>query len=145
MKGYELMRKTPILTLALGAGLIAAALAGCTSASNDATTKSPTPTVTATAPPVNKCVDGAAVLTPTKDKPEITLAEACDTVSVVGTSGKITLGPVKHLVFEGNENTVTVESVEKVDFGGNDNKLTHKGAAPTVNDKGTVGNTVTAG
>jgi hypothetical protein len=138
------MRKTPILTLALGAGLIAA-LAGCTTSSSNDSSKTPSPTVTAAAPVVNKCVDGEAVLTPTKDKPEITLTEACDTVSVVGTSGKITLGAVKHIVFEGNDNTVTVESIEKVDFGGNDNSLTHKGTAPAVNDKGTVGNSVKAG
>lgn len=138
------MKKTPIITLVLGAALVAT-LAGCSSSSNDATSKTPAPTVTAEAPVVNKCVDGNAVVTPTKDKPEITLTGACDTVSVVGTSGKVILGSVKHLVFEGTENSVTVDAVEKVDFGGNDNKVVHKGAAPTVNDKGTTGNTVTAG
>lgn len=141
------MKKTPILTLALGVGLVAA-LAGCTSTDTTAdSTSAPTPTAslpTPADPVVNKCVDGVAVLTPTAKKPKIELAGSCDVVSVVGTKGTITLGAVKHLVFEGSDNQVTVASVEKVDFGGNDNALTHGGAAPTVTTGTTAGNTVTA-
>lgn len=159
------MKKTSFATIALGAGLIAA-LAGCTTSTPSGTpsssstasstaTAGPTTGAGATATPdaklptpkapvVNKCVDGNAVLTPTADKPAITLTEACDTVSVVGVKGQITLGAVKHLVLEGTDNTVTVDSVTKVDFGGNDNTITHGGAAPTVTTGTTVGNTVKA-
>jgi len=143
--------RTTLATLAISAGLVAA-LAGCTAGSTTAgSTKAPTASATTdaklptpAAPVVNKCVNGNAVLTPTEKKPTITLAEACDTVSIVGVKGQITLGAVKHLVFEGEGNTVTVESVTKVDFGGNDNTLTHSGAAPQVATGTTVGNTVTA-
>jgi len=123
------------------------ALVGCTSADDefdgrhdgDGTPRaeaSPEPFVT------GECLDGAAALVVDAEHPEVTFDEACETVSVIGTDGTVTLGAVGHLVVEGRGLTITAETVTAVDFAGDDNVLSHGGAAPTVTENGTTGNTV---
>lgn len=147
------MRKSPLLTLALGAGLIGA-LAGCTAATSTSTSTStptsaashaPAPAATPTTPAnVGTCIDGNAVVVTSKDTPAAKLTEACDTVNIVGTGGQVELGAVSHLVIEGTKNSVTIQSLKLVDFAGADNSIHYGGTTPTVNANGTTGNTVTA-
>lgn len=121
MKHFEL----PALAL-LGIA-VTTALAGCSSPTDDTTSK-PTPTASAEAPPaINECIDGSATLLASEDGSGISLPDGCETVYVVASDQTIELGPTTTLIFEGTGNTVTVA-----------------GTAPTVG--GTVdgdGNSVT--
>lgn len=89
------------------------------------------------------CVDGTAAVVVEAGAPETVFTEPCDTVSVIGTGGTVSLGTVRHLVVEGTELTVVVGSVDLVDFAGDDNTVSHTGAEPVVNENGTTGSVVT--
>lgn len=90
------------------------------------------------------CVDGTAAVVVEAGAPETVFTDACDTVSVIGTGGTVSLGTVRHLVVEGTKLAVVIDSVELVDFAGDDNTVSHAGTAPVVNENGTTGSVVTS-
>lgn len=160
--------KTPIATLALAAGLVAA-LAGCTSShpttsATSATTKSPSPAATSTTAPsptatsyqnragvadasqvtapdkkVNAtCKNGAATIS--ENSAEITLKSDCAKVTVTAGNSIVHLGDVKELVVKGNINRVEAGSVDKVTVEKNakGNDVLYTGSKPTIDDKGSA-------
>ena len=90
------------------------------------------------------CVDGTAAVVVEAGAPETVFTDACDTVSVIGTGGTVSLGTVRHLVVEGTKLAVVIDSVELVDFAGDDNTVSHAGTAPVVNENGTTGSVVSS-
>lgn len=128
--------------LALGAGLT-----GCTSdGSPDGRGARPHETTSETTPEPfvpGVCVDGTAAVIVEAGAPETVFTEPCDTVSVIGAGGTVSLGTVRHLVIEGTKLTVVVDSVELVDFAGDDNTVSHTGGEPVINVNGTTGSVVT--
>ncbi len=141
------MNKTPILTIALGASLIAV-LAGCTTAATtpnptspaSTSTQSPTPgpTITSTPDadykaPSGTCENGEATII--QDVSDIALPEGCDIVNVLTNGSTVDLGPVKQLNIEGKDNTITVDKAENIGIFGTGNDITHGGEA-TIDDQG---------
>lgn len=131
-----------ILTTA-GAALFAViTLSACSAddATKTARTNEPTPRQTITSTPVpgyvqptGLCEDGSATIV--ADIEEIALPEGCDEVRIVSDASTITLGPVKHLQVEGNDNAVTVASAEDIAVFGDRNSIEH-GGEPKIDDKG---------
>lgn len=148
------MRKALLFPL-LAAGGVLVTLTGCTStatatpgptsgASGASAAPSSTSTARATPADVGTCVDGNAVVVTRPKASVVRLDGSCATVSVVGTGGTVELGAVEHLVIEGAKNAVSVASVGTIDFAADTNHVTYGGAAPTIHDAGTVGNTAAA-
>ena len=126
------MRKHPFPTFIAATLLAGLALTGCAAGKADGSvTTSPSGSAStpgAVAKPTNgvadatgKCVDGRS--TPVRDGKTITIAD-CDLIDVMGSKNTITASAVKHLVIEGDGNTVT-----------------YSGDEPAFNERGT-GNSV---
>lgn len=123
------------LLTALGAGAIILSIAGCSAADDVESTPRPTTTQTPDAAyeaPTGECQDGEATIT--KDLETIDLPDGCDIVNVLTNASTITLGPVKQLNIEGENNTVTVESATKIGIYGEDNTVTHGGDAKVIDN-----------
>jgi PBP1b-binding outer membrane lipoprotein LpoB len=138
------MKKTPILTLILGAAMIST-LAGCTTAATtDAKAPTASPTASATASPKlldhrNTCVDGVATITE-----DTTLEKGCDHVAILADDLKVTLGgTTKILYIEGNGNTIKADTIVALNAAGTkNNTITYTGAQTDVKDAG-ESNTIT--
>lgn len=146
-RSWRPVRRNLAGALGLGGLALVAGLTGCTSnGSPDDRGDRPHETTGETTPEPfvsGVCVDGTAAVVVEAGAPETVFTEPCDTVSVIGTGGTVSLGTVRHLVVEGTKLAVVIDSVDLVDFAGDDNTVSHAGAEPVVNENGTTGSVVT--
>lgn len=134
------MNRKTVITITLGAGLVAA-LAGCSSTGTPDKTASPTPTKQSSASKTvyNKCIDGLATIKAsdvTAKKP-FSLGD-CTHVSVLGAAKKgatISLGAVEDLLVEASGATIEVQKAKSITVPGSDNTVTYSGEA-AVQDLG---------
>jgi hypothetical protein len=136
------MKRTTVLTIALGTALVAA-LTGCSHGANPDKTSSPTPAPTKTSAAnetvYNECIDGLATIDATDATAKKPLALGdCTHVSVLGAGADgstITLGAVEDLLVEASGATIEVASAKSITVPGSDNTVTYSGEA-AVKDLG---------
>lgn len=143
------MNRKTIVTIALGATLVAA-LTGCSNGANPDKTVSPTPSPTKTSAAnetvYNECIDGLATIDASDATAEKPLAVGdCTHVSVLGAAedgSTIKLGAVEDLLVEASGARIDVKSVKSITVPGSENTVKYSGEA-AVKDLG-QGNTITA-
>lgn len=152
------MSPTKLLTLALGAALLAS-LSACTAADPDGTgsaksTSSATATSTQQPVPAHtkiasedeilhpgtiteaKCTDGKAVIS--DNSAEVSLKAECASVTVAAGNTIVHLGKVGHLTVDGNINRVEVASAEQITVTkqSKKNDVLYGGSKPVLHDAG---------
>ncbi|WP_439690064.1 DUF3060 domain-containing protein [Curtobacterium sp. SP.BCp] len=136
-------RSIAAVVLATSAALL---LAGCTADSDNS--PSPKPTASEKAAPSdeytpaayqNACDGTQAVLD--HEGGEHSLEDGCESVSVVGSGSKYTIGATNTLTVEGDNLDIRVEKVDKILLLGANNKVHVTDGEPAVDDQGS-GNTI---
>lgn len=136
-------RSASVAVLAAAAALL---LAGCTAHSDDSPAPKPTgsskeaPSDEYTPAAYQNACDGTqAVLD--HEGGEHALEDGCESVAVVGSGSKYTIGATTTLTVEGDNLDISVERAEKILLLGANNKVHVGGGEPSVDDQG-VGNKV---